>query len=465
MNPIESVNSTAMLNAAAATAFALLVAQGIPRALRSIYNWTAAALFGSLPGRKRRIAMLFAGISALWAFVLAGLLWAPLNELAPRVVPFPDGGVRWVLTLIEIWLLFLVPIGMGLTEAYFTRGSYLYRASMIPRAFVHTVGIALAMLTLVPWIIWRFLFVRLRRKREEQLRIDIDVEHYDSVTDALLATMHRAGLTATVAPLPQMVIVARWFLFRLGPPLLRPDAEYEARRIIGDGYIMLVFDGLIDIIADRSLVSRVRQGLIGGVPPRGLWLTHSEEARELERLIRSPDADLSDIPRRIAEVDATLDEWRILSWEYLQILTERESKPRRKRPRRAMPPADSFGVLLRTSVYSSHSATSRKFAASAANANEPSLRSFPARNNAPIAARASSPPVLTRFTPSSASSRTFTSIPGNPASTLTGRATDEHTAAISSRVRIPGAYSTSAPASSYACSRLIVSPRSARPCR
>jgi hypothetical protein len=137
--------------------------------------------------------------------------------------------------------------------------------------------------------------------------------------------LQRAGLSAKVIPLPKAVVAARWFLFRLGPPLLRPDAEYEARRIVGDGFIMLVFDGLIDIIAERKLASRVRQGLIGGVPPRGLWLTHSEEARELERLIRTPGADLTDIPRRISEVEASLDEWRILSWEYLQILTERDA--------------------------------------------------------------------------------------------------------------------------------------------
>ena len=51
MDLIESVNSSALMRAAVAAAFALLVAQGIPRALRTIYDWTAAALFGSLSGR------------------------------------------------------------------------------------------------------------------------------------------------------------------------------------------------------------------------------------------------------------------------------------------------------------------------------------------------------------------------------------------------------------------------------
>jgi hypothetical protein len=215
---------------------------------------------------------------------------------------------------------------MGCAEIYLSRGSTLYRASLIPRAFVHTIGIALAMFILVPWIVWRVFFVRVRRKREEQLRIDIDPDSYDSVTSALLATLDRAGLSGRAGPLPVAVSVARWFLHRLGPPLLRPDAEYEARRITGDGYSMLVFDGLIDIIADRKLASRVRQGLIGGLPPKGLWLTQTPEARELEQLIRTDGADLRDVPRRIAEVEVTLDEWRILSWEYLQVLQERDAR-------------------------------------------------------------------------------------------------------------------------------------------
>jgi hypothetical protein len=87
---------------------------------------------------------------------------------------------------------------------------------------------------------------------------------------------------------------------------------------------MLVFDGLIDIVADKQLVSRVRHGIIGGLPPDGLWLTHSEGAREIERMIRSGEK-LADIPRLMTEVDASLEEWRLLSWEYMQVLAVRES--------------------------------------------------------------------------------------------------------------------------------------------
>jgi hypothetical protein len=91
---------------------------------------------------------------------------------------------------------------------------------------------------------------------------------------------------------------------------------------MGDGYSVLVFDGLIDVVAERGLLSRLRQCLIGGLPPEGLWLTQSDEARALERLIRSGN-ELHDIPRRIAEVEASLEEWRMLSWEYMQMIARR----------------------------------------------------------------------------------------------------------------------------------------------
>lgn len=313
---------SAFLRTAATAGLALLVAQGIPRALKSIYNWTAAALFSSLKGRKRSVAMLFGAASVLWLFVLVGFFYTDLVVLAPRVLPFPDGLVR-VILVIELWLLILVPIVVGVVEAYLSRGSTLYRLSMIPRAFVHVVGIALAFLTLIPWIVLRFAYVRLKRMREEQLRIDIDEEVYDSVADALISALRGAGLSPVSARLPGAVLLSRWFLHRLGPPMLRPQAEYEARRIVGQGYTLLVFDGLIDAAASRGLLGRIRMALIGGLPPKGLWLTHSEGARELEKLIRTEGASMHDIPQRIAEVDATLEEWRILSWEYLQVLTKR----------------------------------------------------------------------------------------------------------------------------------------------
>ena len=313
---------SAFLRTAAAAGLALLVAQGIPRALRSIYGWTVAALFSSLSGRKRTVAMLFGAAAALWLFIVAGFFYTDLVVLAPRVLPFPDGLVRSVL-VIELWLLLLLPVAIGIVEAHMATGSIGYRLSLIPRAFVHIVGIGLAFLTLIPWIVVRFGYVRLKRMREERVPIDIDEDVYDSVADALLETLRKSGLVATSADLPRTVLLSRWFLHTLGPPMLRPVREYEARRIVGEGYTLLIFDGMIDAVARRGTLSRVRTGLLGGLPPKGLWLTQSEEARELEELIRTEGAVLDDIPRRIAEVDVSMEEWRILSWEYMQVVAQR----------------------------------------------------------------------------------------------------------------------------------------------
>jgi hypothetical protein len=307
----------------AVTGLLFAAVQGIPRAFRTVYNWTAAALFSSLAGTKRRVAMLFAVACALWVFVLAGAVYSPIALITPRAMPLPDGAVRWII-LIEFWVLvLLIPLAMGATEAYFSKGSLAYRLSMLPLAFVHVLGMALALLTLIPWIVWRFIAVRLTRQTEEQLRVEIDPDKYESVTAALVATLRDAGLPASTTGLPAPVSLSRVLLHRLGPPMLRPDSEYEARRIRGDGYSLLVFDGLIDAVATRDMASRVRLGLLGGMPPDGLWLTQSEGARELEQFIRAEDAELRDVPQRIAAVDATLDEWRVLSWEYMQVLAKR----------------------------------------------------------------------------------------------------------------------------------------------
>ena len=78
------------------------------------------------------------------------------------------------------------------------------------------------------------------------------------------------------------------------------------------------------------------------------------------------------------------------------------------------------------------------------------------------AARASAPPTLIRRTPIAVRSATVAKSP--PTRTLTGfGATARTTAAMSSRLRRPGAYKHSAPASAYAVMRRIVSFRSGRP--
>jgi hypothetical protein len=276
--------------------------------------------------------MLFSGASLLWVLVLSAALYSPIAILTPRILPFPGGLIRWIIT-IELWALVLcIPVAIGIAEAVMSKGSLLHRLSMIPRAFVHTVALTVALILLLPWIVARWVFVQMKRLKEHRLRVDIDPQMYDSVTEALVAALRGAGLRTKVRELPAPARLSRLALLRLGPPMLRPEAEYEARRIEGDGYSMLVFDGLLDVVADRKLAARVRHSLVGGLPPRGLWLTQTDEARELERYIRSEGADLSTVPARIAEVDATLEESRILSWEYLQALAQRE-------PRAAPPPA------------------------------------------------------------------------------------------------------------------------------
>ena len=263
----------------------------------------------------------------------------PLNELAPRVVPFPDGGVHWVITLIEIWLLFLIPVGDRVHRGVLHPGLVplprFHDPARLRSRHRHRYGdgrprpldcLARPLRPHPPQA--RGADSHRHRPRGIRLR------HRCSPRHAPTRRVGRESHAASAHGPPRALV----------PPPLRatsPPARcrYEARRILGENFSMLVFDGLIDIIADRELASRVRQGLIGGVPPRGLWLTQSEEARELERLIRTDGADLHDIPRRIAEVEASLEEWRILSWEYLRIA----HRTRARSLRRALPPGAVAG--------------------------------------------------------------------------------------------------------------------------
>src|SRR6185437_1331943 len=103
-------------------------------------------------------------------------------------------------------------------------------------------------------------------------------------------------------------------------------------------------------------------------------------------------------------------------------------------------------------------------AACANPSKRPSLAIVRAARMKPAQAqRASAPPTLTRRTPIASTSFNVNSLV-EPMSRFTGLgATAATTAVICSRVRMPGAYRQSAPASEYALSRTIVSPMSGRP--
>ncbi len=92
-----------------------------------------------------------------------------------------------------------------------------------------------------------------------------------------------------------------------------------------------------------------------------------------------------------------------------------------------------------------------------------SRSSVAASTSAPSAANANAPPTETRLTPAAA--RSLTGGTPAPATTFTGRSTADTICLMSARLFRPGAYSTSAPAAWYACSRAMVSARSGRPCR
>ena len=314
----------------AAALVALGLVQGVPRLFRSIYRWTSAALFSALPAGKRRVGMVMGAAAAAWAVIVVGSVYTPLTlAFAPQVVPLPGGIVRQIVLLDLGLLLIAIPLLVGGGGAIFQKGTLSTRILALPLAFVHIIGLALALVVLIPWIAARWVILRIRRYKEEQHRIDIDEHMYDTVTDALISVVRSAGLTAHVSELPRPVRLSRALIDRAGPPVLRSDAPYEARRLHGDGFDILIFSSLIDIVADGKRMSRLRRCLVGRLPPSGMWLTTSDEARELERDIREGRTPMHELQRRLAEIDVSLEEWRALNFEYMQVLVRRveESSP------------------------------------------------------------------------------------------------------------------------------------------
>jgi len=298
----------------------------VPRAVRSLHNWTSAALFSSFSKRGRRLALALGSASALWLLVLAGTVYAPVSALAPEVLPLP-GGLKDSILALNSWLIAAsVPLVVGLVQASTERGGGARRFARIPQAFVHVPALAAALAVLAPWIAWSRLAHLVSRHQTEQHHASIDPEQYDSVVDALRASLESAGLETTVAPPPLPIVWSRALLDGYGPPVLRSPVAYSPRQIHGHGYRVLIFDGLLEIASSGASSGRVRRAIIGKLPPAGLWWTRSESARALEMMIRVGGSSLDEVPARIEELDVGLEEWRALNRAYLQAMALRTQR-------------------------------------------------------------------------------------------------------------------------------------------
>ena len=188
---------------------ALALVQGLPRLFRSIYRWTSAALFSALPARKRRIGAMMGAAAAVWVVLLIGSIYTPFTMMfAPQLLPIPGAITRRII-LIDIWILAIaIPLLVGGGGAIFQKSTLTQRILALPLAFVHVLGLALALAVLIPWIVVRWAWLRIKRYKEEQHRIEIDDHMYATVTEALVEFVRRAGLEATLTPLPRPVRLA-----------------------------------------------------------------------------------------------------------------------------------------------------------------------------------------------------------------------------------------------------------------
>lgn len=305
-----------------AAAIILVVGFGLPQLLRSGNKWMTAALFGSLTGWRRAVAPLVSGVALLWLLILAGALYSPLAELGPEALPFGGGDVARVVRFLPFGVLAVaVPLSIGLGEAAARgeRGRKLITASGL--GFLRLGAIALAVVALMPWVVWQKAVIAATRQKRETFRAEIEAGSYAAVAEALRGRFDAAGLRAHVAPASSAVRFSRWLIKNWGPPAFRPREPYSVKVVEADGVSLTVYANLLDLVCEGRAWGRARRAIIGQLPPEGLWWTRSKDARKLEEAIlqRNGAPPGEDIGERLAGLDCGSDEWYALYREYLLV--------------------------------------------------------------------------------------------------------------------------------------------------
>lgn len=296
------------------------IAFGLPRLVRSLHAWTTSALYGASPLWAGRLATWASTIAVFWTLIVIGAIYSPLAALAPELLPFP-GSISRRFATVDFWVVALVlPPAFGLAQGIVSghRRTALLRDSLTGHVYLSAIVVALAVL--LPWVMWRRARILFTRRKRVTFRVEIEIASYVSAAHELCECFNSAGLTARLVPAPLAIHAARRFVDTLGPPALRSKSAYSVIAIEADGARLILYEHLLDLVAREDVHGRAYAALLGNLPPRGMWWTHSKEARELEEAIlgRNGAKQIDDLGQRLALIDAAGDEWRALYREYLQ---------------------------------------------------------------------------------------------------------------------------------------------------
>jgi len=309
----------------AAAGVLIALTYGLPRLIRSGQRWGSAVLFSSLTGWRGLFANIVSMVTVFWMFVLAGALYSPVAAFAPETLP-AGGGVGRAVFIVDFWLLLMVvPLLEGGIAAVLTGYRGRQVVQRLPAGFVHLLALGAALTLLAPWLIGRRGFLLLSRRQQETYSASIDLASYEQVVEAIAKAAGDTGLDVSIRSGPFLVRTPRLLVDTYGPPPLRSPRPYRILRIEGDDAELTIFATLIDVVAKKKNMGRLRSALLDRLPPAGMWWTQSPEAREIEGAIRTsaaPEALLA-AARRLALAQLGAEEWRVLQREYLIAVRER----------------------------------------------------------------------------------------------------------------------------------------------
>ena len=314
--------------ASAGVVFGLIF--GLPLLIRSAQRWTTAVLFSSLTGWQANFAAASSALAIFWLVVLGGLVYSPIAEIAPETAPTQRGVFRAAFALNALILALVIPLGFGAVDAIASGQRGLAAIRSAPTGFLHIAALALAVTILLPWVIWRRVFLVVTRRKRDMYAVEIELRSYDAVVEALETNFERVGLPVRRVATPIFVRLPRRIVDTYGPRLFRSPEPYQIGRIATEGADLTIYASLLDLVAERQVMGRARMALLGQVPPNGMWWTRSESARSLEGSIlkRNGAGEDCDVAECLAILDVGSNEWQALQREYL-LLTSRKTRASR----------------------------------------------------------------------------------------------------------------------------------------
>ena len=309
------------------------IGRQVGRIVQMAFGWATILLFGRVPQRKQ---LLLAGValgSILWVVALVGVLFPDAGAWLIAFVPASEViGDTWI-RLAMLALAIVLPLGVGagglfLMDAADRPSGIGGRAVQVLRGYPYAAVLSLIIGFLL--IVAPVFKVRSILKRWEDAHIPIVTkpDGYNQVATELEAAIDSAGLDLHRARAPRVLEAPSKLLATVGGE--------SVRRLVPDEIVMLKAPALevtihpsdVAVVGSREAVARARSAVADRLTKTEAYMTTSEEAQEVEdviRALRNPSdrqealAALDDIEARLARLIVPYEEWEVLYRQRLQV--------------------------------------------------------------------------------------------------------------------------------------------------